>query len=96
LCYQQTCPLLYNGNIYKCSSNGLLTDTLSKFDNPNLEQWEPYINNGLSIDCSDAELMTFIDNFGKPNKICGMCPTRNDIDSHVLHFNNTNHTKVKQ
>ena len=96
LCYQQTCPLLYNGNIYKCSSNGLLTDILSKFDNPNLEQWEPYINNGLSIDCSDAELMTFIDNFGKPNKICRMCPTRNDIDSHVLHFNNTNHTKVKQ
>jgi organic radical activating enzyme len=96
LCYQQTCPLLYNGNIYKCSSNGLLTDTLSKFDNPNLEHWEPYINNGLNINCSDEELITFIDNFGKPNKICGMCPTRNDIDSHVLHFNNTNHTKVKQ
>jgi hypothetical protein len=96
LCYQQTCPLLYNGSIYKCSSNGLLADTLNKFDNPNLEQWKPYINTGLGIDCPDEELIAFIDNFGNPNKICGMCPTRNDTDSHVLHFNNTNHTKVKQ
>jgi organic radical activating enzyme len=95
LCYQQTCPLLYNGKIYKCSSNGLLVDTLNKFDNPNFEQWEPYINNGLDIDCSDAELEKFINNFGKSHKICGMCPTRDNTESYVLHFDNVNQIKIK-
>lgn len=85
-CCQQTCPLLYKGRIYKCSTAGLLEDTLARFNNPNIEQWEPYIDNGISLDCTDVELQAFIDNFGKPNKICGQCPTENDLQSKIEHL----------
>jgi len=88
ICCQKTCPLLYQGKIYKCSSNGLLVDTLQRFNNPNYNEWEPYIDSGLSSDCSEADLQCFLNNFGKPAKICGMCPTKNHADSKILHLQN--------
>lgn len=74
-CCQQTCPLLYKGNIYKCSTAGLLADVLDRFGNPNIEQWAPYLAKGIGADCTAAELHEFIDNFGKPNSICAQCPS---------------------
>ena len=69
-CCQQTCPLLYKNNIYKCSTAGLLSDVLARFDNPNIEHWMPYLTDGIDPNCSDAQLHEFIDNFCKPNSIC--------------------------
>lgn len=88
LCIQQTCPLLYNGMIYKCSTAGLLKDTLQKVGNPNSGHWQPYMIDGLSPDCDDAELWSFINNFGKPHAMCRQCPTKNNSDSIVNHLEN--------
>ena len=86
ICCQQTCPLLHDGKIYKCSTAGLLADTLARFDNTNIEEWKGYIDHGIAPDCSDQELKMFLDNFGKPNKICGQCPTEEDIESRIEHI----------
>ena len=93
VCCQQTCPLLYNGLIYKCSTSGLLRDTLAKVGNPNIEQWEKYILSGLSPNCSDNELQEFLENFGKPHTICGQCPTKADTKSILIHLENVSRKK---
>jgi hypothetical protein len=86
ICCQQTCPLLYQGALHKCSTAGLLSDTLLRFNWPNLDEWAPYLAEGLSPDCSQDELISFLDNFGKPNSICGQCPTAQDINSKIWHL----------
>lgn len=95
ICCQQTCPLLYNGRIYKCSTSGLLKDTLERFNYPNHDQWLPYITNGIGIDCSESELNEFLENFGQPNKLCSMCPTTKDVESKIIHLNNVSFRKIK-
>lgn len=65
LCIQKTCPLLYQGKIFKCSTAGLLQPILTRFNNAN-PQWEPYIDHGIANDCTDSELAEFLDNFGNP------------------------------
>jgi organic radical activating enzyme len=77
-CCQQTCPLLYQGRIYKCSTAGLLKDTLQKFNNPNIDQWAPYIDSGIGVNDPDSVIQEFCDNFGLPNSICGQCPSQNN------------------
>lgn len=94
-CCQQTCPLLYQGKIYKCSTAGLLKDTLARFDNPNYPEWKPYIDEGIGAECSDADLAAWLDNFGRPHSMCGQCPTSEDSDSVILHWNNV-YDKQKQ
>ena len=74
-CIQQTCPLLYRGAIYKCSTAGLLPDTLKRFNFPNIEQWQSYIPEALLPTDSYDRVVEFVDNFGKPNAICGQCPS---------------------
>lgn len=88
ICVQKQCPLLYNGKIYKCSTAGLLKDTLQKVGNPNLDDWIPYIPDGLSPDCDDAELLSFINNFGQPHTMCRQCPTKQDHASIINHYEN--------
>jgi organic radical activating enzyme len=74
VCCQKTCPLLYNGRIYKCSSIALLDKTLTDWKQHQPE-WGPYLNyKGIGVDCTDEELTTFINSFGKPEDICRMCP----------------------
>jgi sulfatase maturation enzyme AslB (radical SAM superfamily) len=73
-CCQQTCPLLYQGKIYKCSTSGLLKNTVNRVAPELMPHWEPYIVQGLGVDCSDNELLDFINNFGKPHAQCGQCP----------------------
>ena len=95
ICCQQTCPLLYNGAIHKCSTSGLLNDTLKRFDYPNAEAWEQYIKPGLLPTCSDSELAAFLQNFGKPDSVCSMCPSKQDSQSQLIHLQNVSLRKVK-
>ena len=85
VCIQQNCPLLYQGRIYKCSTQGLLQDTLRKLDNPNFEQWVPYLDSGIGVTDSDTKLMSFINNFNQPHAICGMCPSKQDKEAWLDH-----------
>ena len=75
ICVQQKCPLLYNGKIYKCSTSGLLESTLAKFDWPNKNEWEPYLSTGIAPTDSDADILNFVNNFGKPEQLCKQCPS---------------------
>lgn len=88
ICVQKQCPLLYDGKIYKCSTAGLLKDTLQKVGNPNIDHWQPFIIDGLSPDCDDAELLSYINNFGQPHAMCRQCPTKQDHASIVNHYEN--------
>jgi hypothetical protein len=74
VCCQQSCPLLYQGRIYKCSTSALLKPTLDRFGRPNSAQWEPYMNNGIAVDSHDQEIQEFIDNFGQVHNMCAQCP----------------------
>lgn len=74
-CCQQTCPLLYRGKIYKCSTSGLLKETVNRVAPQNKSHWNAYIVPGLDSTCSDLELANFIANFGHPHSQCGQCPT---------------------
>jgi organic radical activating enzyme len=73
-CVQKTCPLLYQGKIYKCSTSALLADTLNRFNRPNWAQWEPYIESGIESDSPPHVISNFVDNFGQLHLQCGQCP----------------------
>lgn len=94
-CCQQTCPLLHKGRLFKCSTAGLLEDTLARFDNPNYEQWAPYIDRGIGPDCAPYELEKFLNNFGKPHAICRQCPTAHDVGSKIVHLENVKFKKER-
>jgi organic radical activating enzyme len=84
-CCQQTCPLLHNGTIYKCSTAGLLQDMLSKTSDsdPNLWALDP----GIKPTDSIKKITEFINNFGRAEYMCKQCPTKHDAKSildHVL------------
>jgi hypothetical protein len=86
LCVQKTCPLLYEGKIYKCSSIALLNRVLEDWNQPITEDWQPYTNyEGISTHSSNREIADFVRNFGKPQRICSMCPTQKDRDSIIDH-----------
>lgn len=92
-CVQQTCPLLWQGKIYKCSTAGLLGSTLERLHWPNFDQWQPLIDTGLSPDCDEHRLVDFVNNFGKPHAQCAQCPSG---DSGILdHARNVAVKKVK-
>jgi hypothetical protein len=74
-CVQKTCPLLYQGRIYKCSTSALLQDTLDRYNRPNWAEWEPLIQSGIAPDSEDHEIENFINNFGRPHAQCTQCPT---------------------
>jgi organic radical activating enzyme len=73
-CIQKTCPLMYKGRIYKCSTTALLADTLDRFDRPNWPQWQEYITQGIGVDDSDEVLNKFVANFGHAESVCAQCP----------------------
>lgn len=87
ICCQKTCPLLYNGKIYKCSSIALLAKTLADWHQTQFE-WDPYLDyKGIDLNCSDIELDNFIKGFNTPESICQMCPSISDISSKLDHVN---------
>lgn len=89
MCVQQTCPLLYQGRIYKCSSIALINRVLSDWKQPVTDDWKVYANHtGIGVTSTDQEIKTFIKNFGKPHKICQMCPSEKDTSSIIDHKSN--------
>ena len=84
-CVQQTCPLLHEGKIYKCSTAGLLKPTLERHGWPNKMQWTTFVPEGLDPTCSDRVLSEFVKNFGQPHSICGQCPDQHMHDSVLEH-----------
>jgi len=94
MCVQQQCPLLYEGRIYKCSSIALLNRVLDDWQQPITDLWRPYTEyQGISPDSTDKEIKSFINNFGKPHKICSMCPSYKDTDSILNHRSNVTSKK---
>lgn len=85
ICNQRTCPLFVDGKLFKCSTAGLLHRVLKDHNQLSEAEWEPYVNRGLSLDCSDDELRAWANNFGKPHAICRMCPIKKDNPFHT-HF----------
>lgn len=85
MCVQQRCPILHQGQLYKCGTAGLTPAILQRFGNPNINSWQPFLDAGIDIDCSDAVLKRFIDNFGKPHAMCRQCPTPGDTASILDH-----------
>ena len=94
-CVQQRCPLLYNGRIYKCGTVGLTPELLQRYDYPNYDLWNPYIDAGLDNNCSEQDLNKFINNFGKPHQLCRQCPTNQDHSSIVDHQTTVTFKKIK-
>jgi len=89
MCVQQQCPLLYQGNIYKCSSIALLNRVLEEWNQPVTNDWQPYTDyQGISPASSHQEISKFIQNFGRPHRICAMCPSKKDTNSIIDHKSN--------
>lgn len=84
-CIQQTCPLLYNGAIYKCSTSALLQPVLERHGISTENKWQQYIPKPLAANCTPEELELFIANFGKSHPICGQCPDSNSQESVLIH-----------
>lgn len=88
VCVQQTCPLLHQGSIYKCSTSALTPEIVDLFNNTEKSSWELYRDYGIKSDCSDEQLLQFLNNFGKPHSICGQCPSKSHISSKLHHLSN--------
>lgn len=87
ICIQQTCPLMLGGRMYKCSTLGGLEDTLKRFGVTD-PSWQPYVGQYITPASSDSDIEAFLNNFGQPNRVCRMCPTAQDPESAILHYNN--------
>lgn len=89
MCVQKTCPLLYKGKIYKCSSIAMLNDILHKFNKNHLPEWQPYSSyTGISPNDTINKIKDFVNLFGKPESICSMCPSKFDKESIINHHKN--------
>jgi organic radical activating enzyme len=95
LCVQKKCPLLYKGKIYKCGTLALTPELLERFHWPNQELWQLYIDSGLAVDCEQSTLETFVNNFGKPHKMCAQCPSSKDLSSIINHRQTVTFKKLK-
>lgn len=82
ICNQQICPLLVDGKLYKCSSVGMLNRALRDHGLSADQDWSPYKDSGIALDCDDATLRAWAANIGKPHRVCRMCPTSNDRPFH--------------
>jgi hypothetical protein len=87
ICIQQTCPLMLGGRMYKCSTLGGLEDTLKRFGVTD-PSWQPYVGQYITPASSDSDIEAFLNNFGQANRVCRMCPTAQDPESAILHYNN--------
>lgn len=84
-CHQQTCSMLLEDKLYKCSNTALIPGVWEKHNQPNADAWKPYIDTGLSLDAPLKELKAFSNNFGKPHAVCQQCPTKKDSASWIDH-----------
>ena len=84
-CHQQTCSMLVEDKLYKCSQSALIHDVWVDHGQPNADAWQPYLYTGLSPDADIDKLIKFSENFGKPHAMCRQCPTAHDTDSIIDH-----------
>ena len=87
ICVAQRCPFIYQGQLFKCSTVGLIPELLLRYGRDKVPEWQPYIDNGLSHDCDQSQLEKFVNNFGKPNALCRQCPSSKDRSSLIDHQN---------
>lgn len=86
LCACRYCPLLYEGRLYKCSQIALLKNHLGKLGLLDDEDWQPYLNyKGIDPTDDVQEIQRFVRSFGKPERICGMCPSKGHPDAIIDH-----------
>ena len=85
ICVCQRCAFMHDDKLFKCSIAGLTPELHKRFNEPNKEAWAPYLDTGLSVQCTDLELSRFVSNFGSPNAMCRQCPTMKDTPSLVDH-----------
>jgi hypothetical protein len=71
--------MLYQGRIYKCSTSALTRTALERYNWPNQEKWQPFLdpkqNGSIDLSSTAAEIQQFVDNFGRPHATCAQCPT---------------------
>ena len=77
-----SCPntQLYNGRLWKCPNTAFLRELLSVTEQSDDPEWQEYIIDGVSVDCTDEELTKFCYNSKIPEKVCNMCTAK------PLHF----------
>ena len=77
-----SCPnaQLYNGRLWKCPNTAFLRELLSVTGQSDDSEWQEYIVDGISVDCSDKELTKFCSNSRIPENVCNMCTAK------PLHF----------
>jgi len=86
ICVQQHCPLLYQGRIYKCSTAALTPAMVQRMAPQNMPAWAPYASAGVSPDDDGEIIRDFIEDFGRPNQICGQCPSQHHEQGHIHHL----------
>lgn len=65
---------LYEGNLYKCPVMATVKDTLSKYDYPNKELWEPWLNyEYLPCGTDINKIKEWVSVQAKPERYCNMC-----------------------
>ena len=87
-----SCPnaQLYNSKLWKCPNTAFLRELLSVTEQEDDPQWQEYIVDGVSVDCSDEDLTKFCRGSTIPDKVCNMCTAR------PLHFSAAIQQKVKR
>ena len=77
-----SCPnaQLYNGRLWKCPNTAFLRELLSVTGQSDDDEWQDYIVDGVSVDCSDDELTKFCTNSRIAENVCNMCTAK------PLHF----------
>jgi hypothetical protein len=95
ICVQKKCPILLDGKIWKCGTAALTPLILDRFKKSNSLEWAPFIVHGMTEDCSESELLDFVNNFGKPHTICRQCPTKADRQSHIDHLSTVEFKNTK-
>jgi len=85
ICVQKRCPMLYQGRVWKCGTLALTPPMLDRMNRPNWLEWQPYLDPGLTPDCTPQELESFVRNFGAPHRLCAQCPSQHDVDSRFDH-----------
>lgn len=94
-CACRYCPLLFEGRLYKCSPIALLRRHLERLGLSTIDDWQPYLRYS-GIDASDPveKLEAFIRLFGRPERICRMCPSRSEPGA-VIDHTTTSVSKVE-
>jgi len=96
-CMQPKQVAFNDGILFKCTMNWNLQHALANHNQADDKDWDGYIFNGVDVhDCTADQLNNFVQNIGKPNKICAMCPSddQSDSETYIDHYATTT-SKIK-